>query len=120
MNAFEIATAVAERLPIRVFVFNDERLGMVENGHQNVYGRRPSYPTNPLDVVAVTGGLGAQVLRIDGRDQLAAAKDLLLATPGPVVIDVRIDHEILLAKQDRVAAMNPVVPKPRPSLELVN
>ena len=120
MNAFEIATAVAERLPIRVFVFNDERLGMVENGHQNVYGRRPAYPTTPLDVVAVAAGLGAEVLRIDGRDQLAAAKDLLLATPGPVVIDVRIDHEILLAKQDRVAAMNPVVPKPRPSLELVN
>lgn len=120
MNAFEIATAVAERLPIRVFVFNDERLGMVENGHQNVYGRRPSYPTNPLDVVAVAAGLGAQTMRIDGRDQLAAAKDLLLAAPGPVVIDVRIDHEILLAKQDRVAAMNPLPPKPRPTLELVN
>ncbi|MGH9889403.1 MAG: thiamine pyrophosphate-binding protein, partial [bacterium] len=30
MNAFEVATAVAERLPIRVFVFNDQRLGMVE------------------------------------------------------------------------------------------
>src|SRR5262249_22780115 len=31
MNAFEVATAVAEQVPIRVFVFNDERLGMVEN-----------------------------------------------------------------------------------------
>ncbi len=51
MNAFEIATAVAERIPIRVFVFNDERLGMVEQGHKMVYGRRPSYPTNPLDVL---------------------------------------------------------------------
>ncbi|MEO7097124.1 MAG: thiamine pyrophosphate-dependent enzyme, partial [Polyangiales bacterium] len=108
MNAFEIATAVAERLPIRVFVFNDERLGMVENGHQKVYGRRPAYPTTPLDVCAVAVGLGALTLRVDGVDQLEAARDMLRCAPGPVVIDVRIDHEILLSKQDRVAAMTPV------------
>jgi len=120
MNAFEIATAVAERLPIRVFVFNDERLGMVENGHEKVYGRRPAYPTNPLDVCAVAVGLGALTLRIDGPDQLAAARDMLRNAAGPVVIDVRIDHEILLTKQDRVAAMPSVATKPQRSLELVN
>ncbi|MBC7974823.1 MAG: thiamine pyrophosphate-binding protein, partial [Myxococcales bacterium] len=122
MNAFEIATAVAERLPIRVFVFNDERLGMVENGHEKVYGRRPEYPTTPLDVCKVAEGLGAVTLRIDGVDQLASAREILNSTPGPVVIDVRIDHQILLAKQDRVAAMAPgtMPPKPRPSFELVN
>ena len=120
MNAFEIATAVAERLPIRVFVFNDERLGMVENGHHKVYGRRPAYPTTPLDVCAVAVGLGALTLRIDGIDQLEAARDMLRCAAGPVVIDVRIDHEILMSKQDRVAAMTPMTPKPRPSLELVN
>ncbi len=120
MNAFDIATAVAERLPLRVFVFNDERLGMVENGHQKVYGRRPAYPTTPLDVCAVAVGLGALTMRIDGVDQLDAARDMLCCAPGPVVIDVRIDHEIMLSAQDRVAAMTPVPPKPRRSLELVN
>ncbi len=123
MNAFEIATAVAERLPIRVFVFNDERLGMVENGHEKVYGRRPEYPTTPLDVCKVAEGLGAVTLRIDGVHQLSSAREILSSTPGPVVIDVRIDHEILLAKQDRVATMAPgstLPPKPRPSFELVN
>ena len=122
MNAFEIATAVAERLPIRVFVFNDQRLGMVENGHEKVYGRRPAYPTTPLDVCAVAVGLGALTLRIDGRDQLESAREMLRCAAGPVVIDVRIDHEILLTKQDRVAAMSPgaMPPKPRPTLELVN
>src|SRR5690606_26830031 len=62
MNAFEIATAVQENLPIRVFVFNDERLGMVENGHQNVYGRRPRYSTGPLDVCSIARGLGAATM----------------------------------------------------------
>jgi thiamine pyrophosphate-dependent acetolactate synthase large subunit-like protein len=107
MNAFEVATAVAERLPIRVFVFNDERLGMVENGHQTVYGRHPEYPTTPLDVCTVARGLGATVLRVDGPGQITAARKLIREARGPVVIDVRIDPAIALPKLDRVAAMTP-------------
>ncbi|MBX3160054.1 MAG: response regulator [Deltaproteobacteria bacterium] len=112
MNAFEIATAVAERLPIRVLVFNDQRLGMVERGHENVYGRRPDYPTNPLDVVAVARGLGATSLRVETAGQLTAAREVLLHARGPVVIDVRIDPDIALPKQDRVAAMSPGIAPP--------
>jgi len=107
MNAFEIATAVAEQLPLRVFVFNDERLGMVENGHQTVYGRHPSYPTTPLDVCTVAHGLGAEVLRVDGIGQLHTAQDMLRRTRGPVVVDVHIDPSIALPKRDRVSAMAP-------------
>ncbi|MDB4955985.1 MAG: Acetolactate synthase large subunit protein [Myxococcales bacterium] len=112
MNAFEIATAVAERLPIRVFVFNDERLGMVETGHQIVYGRNPRYPTNPLDVCSVARGLGATTLRVEQAGELRAAQEMLRKAVGPVVIDVRIDPAILLPKKDRVAAMTiPAQPK---------
>lgn len=107
MNAFEIATAVAERLPIRVFVFNDERLGMVENGHQAVYGRHPKYPTTPLDVCTVARGLGATALRVERPGQIRAARELLCTTPGPVVVDVHIDPGITLPKRDRVSAMAP-------------
>jgi acetolactate synthase-1/2/3 large subunit len=117
MNAFEIATAVAERLPIRVFVFNDERLGMVENGHQTVYGRRPDYPTTPLDVCTVARGLGATVLRVDGIGQITRAGKLIAEAPGPVVIDVRLDPAISLPRLDRVTAMapgGPAKPPPRP------
>ncbi|MDB4963542.1 MAG: Acetolactate synthase large subunit protein [Myxococcales bacterium] len=112
MNAFEVATAVAERLPIRVFVFNDQKLGMVEDGHKAVYGRKPSYPTNPLDVCLVARGLGAATMRVETIEQLAACADLLAHHPGPVVIDVAIDGEIHLPKIDRVAAM-----KERPTAE---
>jgi acetolactate synthase-1/2/3 large subunit len=103
MNAFEIATAVAERVPIRVFVFNDQRLGMVEKGHQAVYGRRPSYSTAPLDVCSVARGLGAQTLRVGSPEEMHAAAALLTGADGPVVIDVSIDHEIVLERGDRVA-----------------
>lgn len=114
MNAFEIATAVSERLPIRVFVFNDERLGMVERGHRNVYGRTPEYPTTPLDVCTVARGLGATVLCVKHPGQLRAARDTLRSAPGPIVVDVRIDPEIALPKRDRVSAMAPGGGKPKP------
>lgn len=126
MNAFEIATAVQEQLPLRVFVFNDERLGMVENGHQNVYGRRPRYSTGPLDICSIARGLGAVTTRVDGKNQL---DPLLFTAPGPVVIDVRIDPDILIPKVDRVAVMatkpkvasvQPTDPGPQPLLRVVN
>jgi acetolactate synthase-1/2/3 large subunit len=117
MNAFEIATAVQEQLPIRVFVFNDERLGMVENGHQNVYGRRPRYSTGPLDICSIARGLGATTMRIDGRNQLDPR---MFTAPGPVVIDVRIDPDVMMPKVDRVAVMATkpkTAPAPVPALE---
>jgi acetolactate synthase-1/2/3 large subunit len=102
MNAFEVATAVQENIPLRVFVFNDERLGMVENGHEKVYGRRPRYSTGPLDICSIARGLGAATVRVDHVGQLDAT---LLACPGPLVIEVRVDADILIPKVDRVAVM---------------
>ena len=119
MNAFEIATAVAERLPIRVLVFNDQRLNMVEKGHAIVYGRRPEYPTSPMDVCAIAAGLGATTLRVDGVGQLAAAAELMLNTRGPLVVDVRIDDEIVVPKQDRIAQIAPGSMRP-PRRAVVN
>ncbi len=113
MNAFEISTAVAERLPIRVFVFNDECLGMVEHGHESVYGRSLAYPTTPLDVAAIARGLGATALRVERLEQLAAASELLRTTAGPIVVDVRLHPKIRIPRQDRVATMNPGVLRAR-------
>ncbi len=107
MSAFEIATAVAERLPIRVFVFNDQRLGMVEDGHLTVYGRSPAYPTVPLDVCMVARGLGATALRVGSFEELRAAASVIRDADGPVVVDVQIDPSIVVPKRDRVAAMAP-------------
>ncbi|HEY4181176.1 MAG TPA: thiamine pyrophosphate-binding protein [Kofleriaceae bacterium] len=106
MNAFEIATAVQEKLPIRVFVFNDEKLGMVEDGHKTVYGRQPSYATNPLDVCLVARGLGAVSVRVESLEELDAVDEIVANYAGPVVIDVAIDGDIHMPKIDRVAAMN--------------
>ncbi|MGE0868164.1 MAG: thiamine pyrophosphate-binding protein [Kofleriaceae bacterium] len=107
MNAFEIATAVVERIPIRVFVFNDQRMGMVENGHEVVYGRKPTYSTGPLHVGRIAEGLGASTIRIEHPGQLAEHADLLRSFPAPLVVDVQIDPAVRLPKKDRVAAFAP-------------
>ncbi|HUJ56904.1 MAG TPA: thiamine pyrophosphate-binding protein [Kofleriaceae bacterium] len=104
MNAFEIATAVAERLPIRVFVFNDERLGMVENGHDTLYGRHPSFSTGQLDICSIARGLGAATAMIDKVGKLEAAEAALRSHRGPVVYDMRIDPTIALPNL-RIAAI---------------
>jgi acetolactate synthase-1/2/3 large subunit len=115
MNAFEIATAVQERIPIRVFVFNDGVLGMVEKGHQKVYGRRPDYqtgPTGPLDVCSIARALGATTLLVDDLGQMANIDRIV----GPVVVDVRIDPAIVMRSKDRVAAMAPAAVPFAPAL----
>jgi acetolactate synthase-1/2/3 large subunit len=112
MNAFEIATAAAEQLPIRVFVFNDERLGMVEIGHQRIFGRTPEFSMRPLDVCSLAQGLGATTLRINRVGQLRSARTTILHARGPVVIDVRIDPDIFIQRVERVAAM---VSRPPPA-----
>jgi len=111
MNAFEVATAVSERLPIVVFVFNDQRLGMVEIGHQAVYGRKPEYPI-AMDVCQLAAGLGAEVLRVERPGDLRAAADMLKRRKGPVVVDVCIDPDVRLPKKDRMGAF---APKPEPT-----
>ncbi|MFT3693233.1 MAG: thiamine pyrophosphate-binding protein [Kofleriaceae bacterium] len=107
MNAFEIATAVQERIPIRVFVFNDGVLGMVEKGHAKVFGRKPSYSTGGLDVCAIARGLGAETMLVDSMGQLAELESVMHDYPGPVVVDVRIDPSVVMRGKDRVAAMSP-------------
>jgi acetolactate synthase-1/2/3 large subunit len=118
MNAFEVATAVAERLPIVVFVFNDQRLGMVEIGHQTVYGRKPDYSTAPMDVCAVARGLGATVLRAERPGDILAAGPIIAARTGPIVIDVLIDPDVRLPKKDRMGAFAPE-PAPAPAARIL-
>jgi acetolactate synthase-1/2/3 large subunit len=107
MNAFEVATAAALELPLRIFVFDDQRLGMVEIGHQTVYGRKPDYSTGPLDIAAIARGLGAAAVTWRRPGDLRESAELLRRHRGPVVVHVHIDPAVRLPKKDRVGAFAP-------------
>ncbi|HXU72332.1 MAG TPA: thiamine pyrophosphate-binding protein [Polyangia bacterium] len=101
MNAFEIATAVNAKLPLVIFVINDGRLGMVEVGATNVYGRTAQYPTGPMDVPQLAAALGAQTVVADMFGNIRDADLMEMRKNGPVVVDVRIDPTIKIPKRER-------------------
>ena len=91
MNAFEIATAVNAKLPLVIFVINDGRLGMVEVGATNVYGRTAPFPTGPMDVPQLAAALGAQTVVADMFGVIRDADLMEMRKHCPVVVDVRVD-----------------------------
>lgn len=97
----DIANAVALGLDVVFVVMNDRALRMCELGHDNIFGRTPSFATPPIDVVQTARGLGATSATRVTRAELPA-----LAGPGVHVLDVQIDTRVSLPKRDRVAAMN--------------
>jgi acetolactate synthase-1/2/3 large subunit len=101
MNAFEIATAVNAKLPLIIFVINDGRLGMVEIGATNVYGRTADFPTGPMDIPQLAAALGAQTVVAEEFGQIRDAQLMEMRKRGPVVVDVRIDPTIKIPKRER-------------------
>jgi len=101
-----VATAVAAKLPLIVFVINDGRLGMVEIGNTIVYGRTPSFPTGPMDIAQLAQSLGARTVVADEFGKIRDAQLLALRARGPVVVDVRIDPTVKIPKRDRFVGFN--------------
>jgi acetolactate synthase-1/2/3 large subunit len=101
MQLGAIAVAAAEHLPVLFVVLNDARLTMCELGHEDFYGKRPSYYASCMNIAQVAQGLGAAAFRIEQPDEIAALHlDELLAR-GPVVLDILIDREVRMPKSSR-------------------
>ncbi len=97
----DVATAARENIPLVVAVFNDERYGMVEIGHESVYGRRISYPSGTLDIARLAQGVGAQSLLVEHAGELESLDLLSRLEKGPVVIDIRIDRAVRMPQNAR-------------------
>jgi acetolactate synthase-1/2/3 large subunit len=75
-------------------VLNDAQLGLNFHG-MGALGMTPVETQLPrTDFVAFAASQGAAGIAVDREADLAAALDRALATPGPVVVDVRIDARI--------------------------
>jgi len=91
MNLQELATAAAERLPVKVILLDNASLGMVRQ-QQDLFwdGRRTASSLDDgLDWTLIARGLGVAARTVDAPDELAAAIDETLAEPGPALL--RID-----------------------------
>ncbi|RAJ46818.1 pyruvate dehydrogenase (quinone) [Kitasatospora sp. SolWspMP-SS2h] len=84
----DLMTIKTHRLPVKLVVFDNRRLGMVKLEQEQ--SGLPEFGTeldNP-DFAAVATALGLTGIRVTGPDELADGVRRAFETPGPVLLDV--------------------------------
>ena len=92
MNIQEMATATQYRLPVKVFILNNEWMGMVRQWQELTYESRysESYSEGLPDFVALAEAYGWKGIRCADPAKLDDAIAEMLAHDGPVMFDCRV------------------------------
>ncbi len=92
MNIQELATATQYRLPVKVFILNNEYMGMVRQWQDLNYEGRYSHSYSDAlpDFVKLAEAYGWLGLRIEDAGGLDAGIAAMLAHDGPVMVDCRV------------------------------
>jgi acetolactate synthase-1/2/3 large subunit len=95
MNIQELGTASQYRLPVKVFILNNEYMGMVRQWQELTYESRysNSYSDSLPDFVKLAEAYGWKGIRIEDEAGLDAGIEAMLAHDGPVVVDCRVAKE---------------------------
>jgi acetolactate synthase-1/2/3 large subunit len=90
MNIQEMGTLAQYRLPVKVFILNNEYMGMVRQWQELLHGSRysESYSAALPDFVKLAESFHAKGLRAERADQLDDVIREMLAHPGPVIADI--------------------------------
>lgn len=92
----DFLTAVKYRLPIKVVVFNNGKLGLIKM-EQEVEGY-PEHETdlcNP-DYAALAVAMGGKGFKVNSNDELESVLGEALKTDGPVIVDVPVNPDELV------------------------
>ena len=107
MNVQELATAVMEKIPVKVMIMNNQHLGMVVQWEdilyqgvrgQTILGHPENIggPTNEAalypDWPTICKGFGVKCRRVINKDQLREAVREMLDHEGPYVLDVVVPY----------------------------
>jgi acetolactate synthase-1/2/3 large subunit len=92
MNIQELATATQYRLPVKVFILNNQYMGMVRQWQELTYSSRysESYSDALPDFVKLAEAYGWKGIRIEHPDQLEDGIAAMLAHDGPVMVDCMV------------------------------
>ncbi len=93
MNLQELATVQQYRLPVKIFIVNNEYLGMVRQWQEFFHGSRyaESYSDALPDFVKLAEAFGIKGLRADRPDEVDGLIAEMLTHQGPVLADVRVE-----------------------------
>ncbi len=92
MNIQEISTAMQYGLPVKMFILNNEYMGMVRQWQELNHGSRysESYSDSLPDFVALAKAYGAHGIMVDKPADLDDAIREMIETPGLVIVDCRV------------------------------
>ncbi|WP_265501881.1 acetolactate synthase 3 large subunit [Paracoccus beibuensis] len=96
MNMQEMGTAVQFRLPVKQFILNNERLGMVRQWQQLLHGERysQSWSDSLPDFVKLAEAFGCAGAQVREPKDLDAAIQQMIDYDGPFILDVLVEkHE---------------------------
>ena len=93
MNIQEMSTIAQHRLPVKVFIINNEYMGMVRQWQELLHGGRysESYMSALPDFVKLAESFHAKGLRVTRPDDVDDVIEEMIATDGSVVVDVVVD-----------------------------
>jgi acetolactate synthase-1/2/3 large subunit len=120
MNIQELSTAMQYRLPVKVFILNNEYMGMVRQWQELLHGGRysESYMESLPDFVKLAEAFGGTGLRATKPSEVDDVIVRMIETKGPVIVDVMVDkaencfpmipsgsahNEMLLGPDDKAA-----------------
>jgi len=95
MNIQELGTASQYRLPVKVFILNNEYMGMVRQWQELTYESRysNSYSDSLPDFVELAKAYGWTGIRIEDEAGLDAGIQAMLDADGPVIVDCLVSKD---------------------------
>ena len=113
MNIQEMATCFCEKIPIKVFMLNNQHLGMVmqwedrffQKNRANTYLGPIDHPewygkgdgigpaTRYPDYVAIAEGYGWEAMNVSEKSELVAAIQRMIDSPGSFLLDVTVPYQ---------------------------
>ncbi|MEM9620305.1 MAG: thiamine pyrophosphate-binding protein [Pseudomonadota bacterium] len=91
-HATELATAAQYQVPLVVCVFNDSGYGVLRWLQENRFGRINETDLGKVAFAQMAQSMGVPAERVHSVAEFEAALDTAMATAGPYLIDVDMEH----------------------------
>jgi len=95
MNIQEMSTAIQHRAPVKIFILNNQYMGMVRQWQELLHGGRYSetYTDSLPDFVKLAEAYGGHGIRCSDPAKLDAAIMEMIETPKAVIFDCLVDQK---------------------------
>ena len=95
MNMQEMSTIIQYKLPVKLFILNNQWMGMVRQWQELLHGSRysESYTESLPDFVKLADAFGWTGMVANTPDELDDVIARMIAADGPVIADIRVDQK---------------------------